>query len=103
MNRINKLCLLVSSALVISCSNQSTGFIKCTLEGEVIDRPKSSRFILYKQGEDPRIHGIDIPIVNGKFEYVLNCEHVERYELAFNDEYESGSWKPMSFFGAWSY
>jgi len=68
------------------------------LKGEVIDRPQSSRFILYKQNEDPRIHGIDIPIVNGKFEYVLNCEHVERYELAYNDEYESGSWRPIVFF-----
>jgi len=79
-------------------SGYTTDSKKCTLKGEVIDRPQSSHFILYKQSEDPRIHGIDIPIVNGKFEYVLNCEHIERYELAFNDEYESGSWRPMSFF-----
>ena len=90
------LCLIVASMLVLS--GNTTDSIKCTLKGEVIDRPQSSHFILYKQNEDPRIHGIDIPIVNGKFEYVLNCEHIERYELAFNDEYESGSWRPMSFF-----
>lgn len=90
------LCLVVASMLVLS--GYTTDSKKCTLKGEVIDRPQSSHFILYKQNEDPRIHGIDIPIVNGKFEYVLNCEHIERYELAFNDEYESGSWRPMSFF-----
>jgi len=93
---ISKLCLVVASMLVISgCTTDS---IKCTLKGEVIDRPQSSRIILYKQNEDPRIHGIDIPIVNGKFEYVLNCKYEEQYELAFNDEYTSGSWRPVSFF-----
>ena len=93
---ISILCLVVASILVIS--GRTTNSIKCTLKGEVIDRPQSSRVILYKQSEDPRIHGIDIPIVNEKFEYVLNCEHEERYELAFNDDYESGSWRPVSFF-----
>ena len=93
---ISTLCLLVSSILVIS--GCTTGAIKCTLKGEVMDRPQSSRVILYKQSEDPRIHAIDIPIVNGKFEYVLNCEHEERYELVFNDDFESGSFMPVSFF-----
>lgn len=95
-NRICMLCLIASSVLGISSC--TTGSIKCMLKGEIIDRPQSSRLLLYKQSEDPRINGIDIPIVNGKFEYNLNCEHEERYELAFNDEYESGSWSPVSFF-----
>jgi len=97
-NCIRTLCLFVLGMFVISSCAQSTSAIKCTLKGEIIDRPQSTQFILYKQNEDPRIHGIDIPIVNGKFEYVLNCEHVEKYELAFNDEYESASWRPIAFF-----
>ena len=98
INRINKLFLIVSSALVISCFNQPTGSIKCTLKGEVKDRPQSSHLLMCKQGEDPRIHGIKIPIVNGKFEYILNCEHEERYELVFDDEFASGSMRVISFF-----
>ena len=97
-NYISTLCLAVSSMFVISSCTQSTVPIKCTLKGEIIDRPQTNHLLLYKQNEDPRIHGIDIPIINGKFEYILNCEHEERYELAFDDEYESGSWRPVSFF-----
>jgi len=98
-NRISKLCLVASSILVIlvGCT-QPNGSIKCTLKGVVIDRPQSSHLILCKQSADPRIHGIEIPIIDGKFEYTLNCEHVERYELAFNEEYETGSYRHFSFF-----
>jgi len=39
-----------------------------------------------------------IPINDGKFEYVLNCEYEEQYDLVFEDEYEQGSWKNVSFF-----
>ena len=98
LNCISKLCLVLSSMLILSGCAQPSGSIKCTLKGVVIDRPQSSHLLLYKQNEDPRIHGIEIPIIDGKFEYILNCEHVERYELAFNEEYETGSWPYVSFF-----
>ena len=94
-NRINMLCLVISSMVVISCSD---GSIKCTLKGEVIDRPQSCRLILLKQGESPNIHGIDIPIINGKFEYVLNCKHEEQYKLVFYEEIEQGSFSVIEFF-----
>jgi len=55
-----------------------TGSIKCTLKGEVIDRPHSSRLMLSKSGDDLRIaQWISIPIRDGKFEYVLNCDYEE--------------------------
>ena len=91
---ISTLCLAISSMLVTSCSN---GSIKCTLKGEVIDRPESNQLILVKEGEDSRIHGVYIPINDGKFEYVLNCDHEELYNLIFQDEFSGRAWKPVEF------
>ena len=101
-NRIKTLCLIVSSILIISSCNyqkpQSTGSINCTLKGEVINRPKSKRLLLLKKGEDPRIKGeLLIPIKKGKFEYMLNCDHEELYELIFEDEWRKGSWRFVEF------
>ncbi|HOF21144.1 MAG TPA: TlpA disulfide reductase family protein [Bacteroidales bacterium] len=95
-NSISIFFLVAACVLVISCC--TTEAIKCTLKGEVADRPQTNQIILYKQSEDPRIHGIVIPIVNGKFEYVLNCEHVEQYQFVFDDDLEQGSFRPVSFF-----
>ena len=101
-NRISTLCLVVSSILVLySCNYQKpqpTGTITCTLQGEVIDRPKSRKLLLVQQGEDPRINAVNIPIKKGKFEYVLNCDHEEQYDLIFYDEFEQGVMRPVSFF-----
>ena len=73
--------------------------IKCVLKGEVINRPQSSRITLTKRGEDLRSAKlIYIPIRNNKFEYVLNCDVEQAYELTFFDEYEyDGGWRPISF------
>src|SRR5699024_2310690 len=71
---------------------------RCHIKGEVIGRPESSYLIIYKQSEDPRIQGVEIPIVNGAFEYSIDSEHIEKYELAFSEEYESGSWQPLALF-----
>ena len=95
-NCISTLCLVVASILV-SCG-YSTGTVECTLKGKVLDRPDSKKLILIKQGEDLRIHGVHIPIVDGKFEYLLNCDHEELYELVFYDEFEQGAYLPALFF-----
>jgi len=97
-NRIRSLFLAVSSMLVLLSCIQSTVPIKCTLKGVVIDRPQSSQILLLKHGDDPRINAVYIPINDGKFEYVLNCEHEEQYEIIFNDEFERGSVRLVSFF-----
>ena len=99
---ISKLCLAISIVLVLfDCSNPKTqpvGSIQCTLKGEVIDRPKSKRLLLMKVGEDPRIKGkLLIPIKKGKFEYVLNCDHEELYNLIFEDEWRRGFWRYNEF------
>ena len=72
--------------------------IKCTLKGEVINRPQSSRLILLKAGENSRFNQWQsIPIRNGKFEYVLNCDYEELYQLIFYDEDRQGAWRPIQF------
>jgi len=78
--------------------SQPISAIKCTLKGEIIDRPNSSRLMLMREGEDPRIQKrVYIPIHNGQFEYILNCDHEEFYSLTFWDEYSQGGWRPMKF------
>ena len=74
------------------------GTIKCTLKGEVRDRSHSSRLMLSKYGQDMRTtQWISIPIRDGKFEYILNCDHEELYTLTFSDEWNRGSWRPVEF------
>ena len=104
-NSIFALCVTISSILVISCNNSNlpvsikpTGSMQCTLKSEVIDRPESKRIILRKKGVDPRIHGcVYIPIKKGKFEYILNFDHEEIYELMFEEEWIRGEWRIIEF------
>lgn len=72
--------------------------IRSVLKGEVINRPQSCRLLLIKEGEDERISTKYIPIRDGKFEYILNGDHVESYQLSFYDEIYSGGWIPIKFF-----
>ena len=97
-NYISKLCLLVSSILIMSGSVQANDSMQSTLRGVVIDRPESHLLLLVRQGDDFRVNAMRIPIIDGKFEYVLDFEYEEQYELIFNDELQQGSWRPIPFF-----
>ena len=77
---------------------KSTAPIHCLIKGEVIDRPQSHRLILIKADGDQRISPTYISIKNGKFEYELNCQNLEAYELIFLDENQNGMWQPITFF-----
>jgi len=77
---------------------KSTAPIHCKIKGEVIDRPESNRLILLKKGEDARVSGKYITIRNGKFEYELDCNNLEAYELIFYEENRNGAWRPITFF-----
>jgi thiol-disulfide isomerase/thioredoxin len=98
INQAKKICLLVSGILLISVGAQASGSMEAILKGVVIDRPQSTHLLLVRQGDDPRINAIHIPIVDGKFEYVLNFDHEEQFELIFNDEFAQGSMLPIRFF-----
>lgn len=77
---------------------KSHASIRCLIKGEVLDRPQSSRLILTKEGGDSLVSAIYIPIRDGKFEYVLNCNDIESYELIFYDERLNGVWRLVTFF-----
>ena len=104
-NHIGTLCLLISNILAITGCNslptasiKSTGSMQCTLKGVVIDRHQSKRLMLIKKGVDERVHGnVYIPIKKGKFEYILNFDHEELYELIFEDEWRRGWWRFVEF------
>jgi thiol-disulfide isomerase/thioredoxin len=68
------------------------------IQGEVIDRPQSKQLLLLRQGEDPRIKGVYIPITEGKFEHTLAAPVEEVYEVIFEDEHRQGPWRPITFF-----
>lgn len=70
----------------------------CKIEGEVVDRPQSSRLKLIKANGDTRTTGVYIPIRNNRFSYELDCAEEEAYELVFIDEQNNGAWRPVPFF-----
>ena len=72
--------------------------VQCLIRGEVIDRPNSNRLMLLKEGGDARMSSIYIPIIDGKFEYQLNVNVEETYDLIFVDEDLNGAWRPITFF-----
>ena len=74
------------------------GTFECVLEGEVIDRPESSRLTLIRAGKDMRTTPfISIPVRDGKFSYTLTADENETYELVFWEEQLNGSWRPTYF------
>ena len=105
MNNMKRLIKKMMTSFVVFllplmplAAQSNGGNIKCTLKGEVKDRPQSNQLMLLKDGESPRTTDwISIPIVDGKFEYVLNCNYEELYQLIFYDENARGAWRPISF------
>lgn len=78
---------------------QTKHALQCVLKGEVENRPYSRRLILARSNEDLRTSNIEyIPIRDGRFEYALNADFEEMYELTFYDEYLQGAWRPVKFF-----
>jgi thiol-disulfide isomerase/thioredoxin/uncharacterized protein YuzE len=80
------------------CQNEVVAPIQCVLKGEVINRPQSTRLMLLKPDDDPRTTDvIYILVQDGKFEYVLNADTEEAYQLIFEDEDMNGSMMPIDF------
>lgn len=96
MMNISKITITVAllfATLISLGQNPST----CTLKGTVIDRD-SDTLMLRRLTEDFRFIKIFIPIVDGKFEYEMDVEHVEAWDMTFQDEYYNGGWRPIDFF-----
>jgi hypothetical protein len=69
----------------------------CTVRGTVIDRTSDS-VMFRKITEDPRFTDRYAPIVDGKFEYKIDVEEIEAWNVTFLDEYNSGGWHSILFF-----
>ena len=67
------------------------------LKGLVIDR-KSDKLMLIRGSQDPFHEGIEIPIIDGLFEYFLDVPFLEKYQLVFFGEVTDGSFRPIDFF-----
>lgn len=68
------------------------------VEGTIIDRPYSKTLLLFKAGEDMRIHTpLEIPILKGRFLFSFVAQP-EAYELIFADEWQNGAWHSVIFF-----
>lgn len=76
---------------------EAKGVFQTRIRGEVRDRPYSPRLILIKADGDSRVDGIYLPVRDGKFEYVLNHDEPDAYDLIFEDEQCKGGWRPVTF------
>ena len=86
-------------SLCISIFNLHAQNETCKLSGEVINRVNSKSLILLTELEDTRTaKGVQIPIVNNRFEYSFTAPYMMRYRLYFDDEINSGSGSCISFF-----
>ncbi len=88
--------IILSILLFTNCNHNKEK--TCYITGKVINRD-SKTLVLLKQTEDSRYSGIEIPIdSSGNFNYNMNFQFVEAYELIFKDELGRGTWSPILFF-----
>jgi hypothetical protein len=73
--------------------------VRCVLKGEVVNRSYSSHLVLSRGFEDRnnRTGSKYIPIIDGKFEYLINSDCEELYELTFLDEALNSPCFPVRF------
>lgn len=71
--------------------------VSTLLKGDITGR-ESRSLILVTDSQDPRFEGVEIPIVNNKFEYHLQAPVIQKFRLVFADELQDGSYWPVEFF-----
>jgi thiol-disulfide isomerase/thioredoxin len=71
--------------------------VSSLLKGRVIDRD-SEKLVIIRGSQDPFYDGIEVPIVDGVFEYYLEMPFLEKYHLVFFDEIIEGMIRPIDFF-----
>lgn len=72
--------------------------VECHIQGS-IDDPAATKMYLIEAGEDIRVmdNVLTIPVVDGKFQYVLKTDLIKYYELIPANQYERGSYFPAYF------
>jgi len=92
------LLVLFFIALFSCQKEQKPKQITTVIIGEVINRPYSKKLLLIPKHEDFRVNAIEIPIIKGKFKYILKSNFIQNYSLAFEDEHSKGTWRAINFF-----
>ncbi|MEE1896949.1 redoxin domain-containing protein [Flavobacterium rakeshii] len=81
----NQLVLLFTALLLINCSKKED---VCHIHGTVVDTDTES-VILVRPYEDLTEPAIEIPVIDGKFEYTTHIENPESYELFLSEAKEN--------------
>lgn len=90
MRKATLIILLTLAAL------SATAQIKCVVKGRTINRPESTAIFLSKPYLDFK-NGEKIAIKEGRFEFTIDAEYPECYELTFEDETKNGRWRSITF------
>lgn len=88
------LILVFFSIFFSNCNNEIE---TCKITGKVVGR-SSDTLILMNALEDPRFANIKIHIADSTFSYDVDAEPAQAYWLVFQDEIETGSFRPIIFF-----
>ncbi|MDE6648665.1 MAG: redoxin family protein [Muribaculaceae bacterium] len=79
------------------CASGSVDSITCIIKGTVIDRPKTKSAMIVEANMDFRIHPfVNVPVVDGKFSYIIHDTVPRAYQVIFDDE--RASWQNRYFF-----
>lgn len=88
------LLLILISIFFTNCKDEIE---TCTISGKIVGR-SSDTLILMNGLEDPRFAKIKIPIIDSTFSYVIEAKPTQAYLLVFQDEFETGGFRPITFF-----
>lgn len=96
MKLTSKLILLLFTVSLIGCSPKEDKTLQ--ISGTVIDTETKS-IILVKPGQDPRFDSIiEIPVLEGKFNYEAKLQHPEAVHLFFGEMRERGGGRHMQLY-----
>jgi thiol-disulfide isomerase/thioredoxin len=94
-NAILLLVILIPfSQFFLSCNNEIE---TCTITGKVIGR-SSDTLIVMNALDHPWFAKTKIPITDSTFSYVVDAKPAQAYWLVFQDEIETGGFRPITFF-----
>ncbi|WP_044398447.1 hypothetical protein [Lacinutrix sp. Hel_I_90] len=100
INAFVVILLLITFSCKEDAKTKKSTTITTILKGEVIYRPTSDTLLLLKATADARQDNqvVEIPIVDGKFNYKFTPDENLAYQLIFKEEHAKGSWQPILFF-----
>ena len=96
MKTIIKFNLLFFAIFLFNCSSEKKNNLE--LYGKVIGTDAKS-IMLIKPNQDTRFDSIiEIPIIDGKFQYKTELQNPEVVNLAFAESVRNGAYRPMPLF-----